>query len=56
MNWGGSFKDCMAVFMVSIALAKDYGATISYQGETVETIEGMLKGIEDCANEIAKES
>ncbi len=56
MNWGGSFKDCMSVLMVSISLAKDFGATISYQGETVETIEDMLGGIKDCTNEIAKES
>ena len=54
--WGGSFKDCMATLMVSIALSKEFGATVSYQGETVESIEGMLAGIEDCAKEIAKSS
>ena len=52
--WGGSFKDCVSVLVVSIALAKDFGATISYQGEGVETIEGMQGGIEECLKEIAK--
>ena len=56
MSWGGSFKDCMTVLMVSIALAKDFGATISYQGESIETIEGMYEGIDECAKEIKKES
>jgi len=56
MCWGGSFKDCMSVLMVSIALAKDFGATISYQGESEESIEGMQAGIEECAKEIEKQS
>lgn len=56
MNWGGSFKDCTAVLMVSIALAKDFGATISYQGDSIETIEGMMAGIEECSIEIEKEA
>ena len=42
--------------MVSVALATDFGATISYQGESVETIEGMSEGISECAKEIAKAS
>lgn len=46
----------MSVLMVSIALAKDFGATISYQGETEESIEGMQAGIEECAKEIEKQS
>lgn len=54
--WGGSYKDCICVLMVSIALAKDFGATISYGGDGKETIEGMMGGIEECLREIEKES
>jgi len=52
--WGGSFKDCTCVLMVSIALAKDFGATISYEGDGKETIEGMQGGIQECLEEINK--
>jgi hypothetical protein len=54
--WGSSFKDCACVLMVSVALAKDFGATISYEGEGSETIEGMKSGIQVCFDEIEKES
>ncbi len=40
--------------MVSIALAKDFEATISYEGDGRETIEGMQGGIEECLREIEK--
>jgi hypothetical protein len=52
--WGGSFKDCTCVLMVSIALAKDFGATVSYEGDGKETIEGMQGGIQECLKEINK--
>ena len=54
MCWAGSFKDCTCVLMVSIALAKDFQATISYEGDGIETIEGMQGGIEECLREIEK--
>jgi hypothetical protein len=50
--WGGSFKDCTCVLMVSIALAKDFGATISYEGDGSETLENMQCGIQECFTEI----
>ncbi len=40
--------------MVSIALANDFGATISYEGDGKETIAGMQGGIEECLKEINK--
>ena len=54
LSWGGSYKDCTCVLMVSIALAKDFGAIISYEGDGKETIEGMLGGIQECLDEIKK--
>lgn len=54
--WGGSFQDCACVLLVSIALAKNFDATISYEGDASETIEGMLEGVEECFREIKKQS
>lgn len=53
--WSSSFKDCTCVLMVSIALAKDFGATISYEGDESETIKDMQNGIKECLKEIEKE-
>lgn len=33
MCWGSSMKDCAAAMIASCALAKGFGAVISYQGE-----------------------
>lgn len=55
MCWRGSFKDCICVLMVSIALTKDFQATISYEGEGIETIENMQLGIDECLREIEKD-
>lgn len=52
--WRGSFKDCACVLMVSIALATDYGATISYEADGSETIDSLQSGIQECFREIEK--
>ena len=40
--WRGSMKDLACVMIVSCALAKDFGAVISYEGEPPEPLEKML--------------
>jgi hypothetical protein len=44
MIWGGSMKDCASVMIVSAALAKDFGAVISYEGAPPEPVEKILEG------------
>jgi hypothetical protein len=45
MVWRGSMKDCAAVMIVSYALAKDFGAAISYEGEPPEPLESLLQAL-----------
>lgn len=33
MTWGGRMRDCAAALIVGTALAKDFGAIVSYEGE-----------------------
>lgn len=54
MCWGGSFKDCACVMVVSLALVKDFGAVVSYEGNGVETQDSLVNGIEECNREIEK--
>ena len=42
MRWGGSLKDCVSAMIVSAALAKDFGAVISYEGNEPEVLEELL--------------
>lgn len=44
MVWGGSLKDCAAVMIVSCALAKDFGAIISYEGDEPESLQQLMDG------------
>ena len=44
MVWRSSMKDLACVMIVSCALAKDFGAVISYEGEPPEPLEKMLAG------------
>ena len=41
-------------YAIGMCLAKDFQATISYEGDGIETIEGMQGGIEECLGEIEK--
>jgi len=56
MCWGGNFKDCASVIIVSLALLKEFGATISYEGEEPATLESLTNALQECFQEIAKES
>lgn len=51
MCWGGSLKDCACVMIVSSALAKDFGAIVSYQGEDPEPLEKMISDSHDIIKE-----
>ena len=55
MNWGGSFKDCSCVLIVSYALMKEYGAITTYEGEELDTLNSLLEGIGEALDEAAKE-
>lgn len=43
MVWHSSMKDCASVMIVSCALAKDFGALISYEGEEPEPFDSLIK-------------
>jgi hypothetical protein len=43
MVWRSSMKDYACVMIVSCALAKDFGAVISYEGEKAEQLETLIK-------------
>lgn len=43
MCWGGEMADCASVLVVSCALAKDFDAIISYEGEEPEPLEQMIQ-------------
>lgn len=40
--WRGSMKDLACVMIVSCALAKDFGAVISFEGDPPEPLDAML--------------
>lgn len=42
MVWRGSMKDLACVMVVSCALAKDFGAIVSYEGEATFPLAAML--------------
>ncbi len=55
MVWRGSMKDCASVLIVSCALAKDFGAVISYEGEPPEPFERLLEATHEAIAEAKKE-
>lgn len=55
MSWRGSMKDCASVMIVSCALAKDYGAIISYEGEPPEPLDSLLQGTHGVVQDAAPE-
>jgi hypothetical protein len=49
MTWHGSMKDCACALVVGSALAKDFGAVISYEGnppDSLESLESLLSEAE----------
>lgn len=55
MTWRGSMKDCAAAMIVSCALAKDFDAVISYEGEPPESIDSLIENTKSIIVEAAKE-
>lgn len=55
MTWGGRMKDLACVMMVSCALAQDFGAAVSYEGEEPSPLEEMLHTVQVALKEAAKE-
>lgn len=55
MSWHGSMADLACAMIVSTALAKDFGAVVSYEGETPDTLAGLLEGTQDAIAEARKE-
>ncbi len=55
MTWGGRMKDLACVMMVSCALARDFDAVVSYEGEEPQPLEDMLHTVQVALKEGAKE-
>ncbi|WP_455212288.1 hypothetical protein [Kaarinaea lacus] len=55
MSWGGSFGDCSCAMIVSLALAEDFGAIISYEGDEPEPIESLREELKEALREFEKE-
>lgn len=55
MVWRGSMKDCACVMIVSCALAKDFGAVVTYEGEPPEPFESFLENTRSIVADASKE-
>jgi len=47
MSWGGDFGDMVCVLIASLALLRDYGGVVSYEGEDSESSDSLVNGIEE---------
>jgi hypothetical protein len=56
MVWRSSMKDFASVMIVSCALAKDFGAVISYEGEEPEVFDALLKTTKSIVEEACSEA
>ena len=56
MCWGGSMKDCAAAMIASCALAKSFGAIISYEGEEPEGLDKMILDTKNIILDAIKEN
>jgi len=54
MVWHSSMKDCACAMIVSCALAKDFDAVISYEGELPEPFESLINNTKDVLIEVGK--
>ncbi len=55
MSWGGSMLDCAAVMIASCALAKSFGAVISYEGDGPSQIEKLVQDTKETIISAEKE-
>lgn len=56
MVWRGSMKDLACVMIVSCALAKDFGAVVSYEGEDPSSFDEMLEAAKEIVRDSATEA
>ena len=56
MVWHSSMKDCACAMIVSCALAKDFGAVVTYEGEQPESFETLLENTKSIVVDAAKET
>jgi hypothetical protein len=56
MVWRGSMKDLACVMIVSCALTKDFGAVVSYEGESPESLPKMLEATQGIVKDAASEA
>ncbi len=52
MSWGGSMRDCVAVMIASLALAKHFDARISYGGDEPDSLEELQEETQDLYEEV----
>lgn len=55
MSWHGSMRDLACAMVVSYALAKDFGAVVSYEGQAPEPLEALLAGALEALEEAKRE-
>lgn len=55
MSWGGSMHDCASVMIVSCAVAKDFGAVISYEGDPADPVAELIDGARNLVEELRAE-
>ena len=55
LSWGSDIYDCVCSMIISCALAKGFGATVSYEGEEPESLEIMLKNTRSLVQDIENE-
>jgi hypothetical protein len=48
-------KDCASAMIVSCALAKDFGAVVTYEGEPSDSFETLLENTKSIVADAAKE-
>ena len=57
MCWGGSMKDCASAMIAGCALAKSFGAVISYEGEyAYDSLEALSKETAEIIQDALDES
>lgn len=55
MVWRGSMKDCASAMIVSCAMAKDFGAVVTYEGEPPDTFDVLLENTKSIVADAVKE-
>ncbi len=55
-RWGGSMAECACAMVLSVALVKNFGAIVSYEGEPpVESVADLLVETEAIVKDVEKE-